>query len=163
MESGRPRTLRCHGLSLVEVLVAVGLCAGAVVAVLALFGPALRGVREAEDRGTALRLVDEVDAELRRAGFMRSAAATADGAVLELVARGDGSQVVLAADADNDPVAGAPRGIPAGARYFRIVVSRALRPASDAAVVVVAVEVSWPLAAPDLQRTRTVCHLAINR
>lgn len=163
METGEQTGARRRGLSLVEVLVAVALCAGAVLAVLALFGPVVRGVREAADRGTALRLVGEVEAELRRAGFLETAAATADGAVLELVARADGAQVVLATDADNDPAVGSPPGIPAEARYFRIVAGRAVQPASESAVVVLEVVVSWPLAAAEVQRAQTVCHLAINR
>ena len=159
-----------RGLSLVEVLVAVAICAGAVVAALALFGPAVRATREVADRRTAFRLVENVESELRRGGHAAATAATTGSGVLELVARADGSQVVLAADADNDPASGLPRGIPAAERYFRIEVARALRPASDAACLVLEVRVSWPLAllpdgavVPEAQRSEFRFHTAINR
>ena len=159
-----------RGLSLVEVLVAVAICAGAVVAALALFGPAVRATREVADRRTAFRLVENVESELRRGGHAAATAATTGSVVLELVARSDGSQVVLAADADNDPASSLPRGIPAAERYFRIEVARALRPASDAACLVLEVRVRWPLAlppdggiVPEAQRAEFRFHTALNR
>lgn len=98
MNRSRPQFRHSRrGLSLVEVLVAVAICAGAVIAVVALFGPTERGLRDAADRRTAVRLVERVETELRRAGFTAVVAAVADGAELELVVRADGSQPVLAA------------------------------------------------------------------
>ncbi|MFT3828437.1 MAG: hypothetical protein QM691_01900 [Opitutaceae bacterium] len=155
---------------MVEVLVAVAICAGAVLAVVALFGPTERGLREAADRRTAMRLVERVEAELRRASFAALVDTVVDGVALELVARADGSQVVLTADADNDPATGAPRGIAVADRYFRIVVGRALRPNSSAAYVVLEMRVSWPLhlppdgeITPDAQRSELRFHTALNR
>lgn len=148
---------KSRGLSLVEVLVAVAICAVAVVAAVALFGPAVAATRESSDRRTALRLAEVVDAELRRSGFAVVESATAGNAVLELAAAASGSQVVPVADAS---VAG---------RYFRVEVRRALRPASDAACLVLMVRVSWPLTLPDgttvpeAQRAEFRFHTAIDR
>jgi len=159
-----------RGLSLVEVLIAVAICAAAVVVALALFGPAVRATREVRDRRAAVRLAGMVDAELRRDGFVAVEADTTGGATLELVARADGSQIVLSADADNDPATGAPRGIPPAKRYFRIEVARALRPASEPACLVLQVRVGWPLAlppdgavVPEAQRSEYSFHTALNR
>ncbi len=159
-----------HGLSLVEVLVAVGICAVAVVAAVTLFGPAVRATREVGDRRAAIRVAERIDAELRRAGFAAVAAATDGSATLRLVARADGSRLVRQEEADNDPNAGTPPGIPAAERHFDIAVTRALRPASDAACVVLEVRVRWPLAlppdgalVPESQRSEYRFHTAINR
>jgi type II secretory pathway pseudopilin PulG len=164
------RTGPLRGLSLVEVLVAVGICAVAVVAVVALFGPAVRATREAGDRRAAVRLAERIDAELRLAGFSAVATATAGGGALRLVTRADGSRIVRLEDADNDPSSGAPPGIPAAERYFGVEVARALRPASDRACVVLEVQVRWPLAlppdgavVPEAQRSEYRFHTAINR
>ena len=161
--------VRC-GLSLVEVLVAVGICAVAVVAAVTLFGPAVRATREAGDRRAAVRLAERIDAELRHAGFAAVAAATGGGGILRLVARADGSRIVRLEDADNDASSGAPPGIPAAERYFGVEVARALRPASDAACVVLEVRVRWPLAlppdgavVPETQHSEYRFHTAINR
>lgn len=160
----------CGGLSLVEVLVAVGICAVAVVAAVTLFGPAVRATREAGDRRAAVRLAERIDAELRHAGFAAVAAATGGGGTLRLVARADGSRIVRLEDADNDPDTGAPPGIPAAERYFGVEVARALRPASGAGCVVLEVRVRWPLAlppdgalVPEAQRSEYRFHTAINR
>ncbi len=163
---------RCRrsGLSLVEVLVAVGICATTVVVAVALFGPVVRATRETADRRLAVRLARLVETELRRGGFAAVAEATAGGATLELVGRGDVAQVVLLADADRDPADGVPRGIPAAERYFRIEVARALRPDSTPACLVLQVRVSWPLALPpdgaivaESQRSEFLFHTALNR
>ena len=169
----RGSRFRCQarrGLSLVEVLVAVGICAVAVVAVVTLFGPAVRATREVGDRRAAARLVERIDAELRRAGFAAVAAATDGGATLRLVARADGSRIVRLEDADNDPSTGMPAGVPAVERYFDIAVTRALRPHSDTTCLVLEVRVRWPLAlppdgalVPESQRSEYRFHTAINR
>ena len=161
--------VRC-GLSLVEVLVAVGICAVAVVAAVTLFGPAVRATREAGDRRAAVRLAERIDAELRHAGFAAVAAATGGGGILRHVARADGSRIVRLEDVDNDPSSGAPPGVPAAERYFGVEVARALRPASEAACVVLEVRVRWPLAlppdgalVPEAQRSEYRFHTAIDR
>ena len=161
--------VRC-GLSLVEVLVAVGICAVAVVAAVTLFGPAVRATREVGDRRKAVRLAERIDAELRRAGFAAVAAATEGGGILRLVARVDGSRIVRLEDADNDSDTGTPPGIQAVERYFGVEVARALRPVSDRVCVVLEVRLRWPLAlppdgavVPEAQRSEYRFHTAINR
>ncbi len=168
-----PRQRPCagaRGLSLVEVLVAVALCAGAVLAVVALFGPTERALRDATDRRTAIRLVERVEAELQRVGFTTVAAVLAEGAELELVARSDGAQVVPAAEPAGDPATDAARGIPAAERYFHIKVSRAVRPSPSPAVIILEIRVGWPwraapdgTPAPDPQRAELCFHTALNR
>ena len=161
---------RRGAFSLVEVIVAVGVCAVAVVGVVALFGPAVRDTREVVDRRTAQRLAEQVNDELQRGGFAAVATATGGGGSLQLVARADGTQIVLEGDADNDPATGVPRGIPPSERYFGVEVIRALRPASGPAWLALEVRVSWPLALPPdgsivpvAQRSDYRFHTAINR
>ncbi len=154
---------RC-GLSLVEVLVAVGICATAVLAAVALFGPAVRATREVGDQRRAWRVVEVVERELRRGGFQAASAATADGEVLGLLVTADVSQVVLRADAANDPVAGTPPGIPAERRYFEVAVGQANAPASEEGCLVLEVVVTWPAAVTDPRmRSRLRTLVALNR
>ncbi len=162
----RPR----RGLSLIEVLVAIAICAGAVLAGLALFGPAVAATREVADRRTAQRLAERIDGELARASFGAVTSATAGSNSLVLVADSAGTRIVLAADADNDPVAGTPPGIPAAQRYFHITVARAPRPEATAAYVVLEVRVRWPhlqppdgAAVPEAQRMEFRFHTALVR
>jgi type II secretory pathway pseudopilin PulG len=171
MRQSHDQLTRClRGFSLVEVLVAVAICAGSVIAVVALFGPTQRGIREAADRRNAIRVVELIESELRRGGFAAIAAATTDDAQLELIARGDGSQAVLTTDADNDPATGSPRGIPPTERYFHIEIARAVRPASEMSCLVLELRVSWPLrlppdgaVVPEAQRSELHFHTALNR
>ena len=148
---------------------AVGICAVAVVGVVALFGPAVRDTREVADRRVVHRLAERVGEELRRGGFVAVSSATAGGATLQLVARADGVPLVRLADADNDPVSGVPQGIPIAERYYLIEVTRALRPVSEPACVVTEVRVSWPfalppdgIAVPVAQRSEFRFHVGIN-
>ena len=148
---------------------AVCLWAVAVLGVVALFAPAVRHTREVADRHVVHALAERVGEELRRCGFAAVEAATAGGARLQLVARADGSRLVLLPDADNDPATGNPPGVPTAERYFQIDVTRALRPASGPGWVVVEVRVSWPLAlppdgtpVPPAQRSEFLFHTAIN-
>jgi type II secretory pathway pseudopilin PulG len=161
---------RRRAYSLVEVMVAVGICAVAVVGVVALLGPAARDTREMLDRRTAQRLAEQVDEELQRCGFRTVATATSSGGSLQLVARADGSQAVQLSDAGNDPATGVPPGVVPAERYFLVEVTRALRPESGPAWLVLEVRVSWPLSLPPdgvtvpaAQRSDYRFHTAINR
>ena len=156
-------------LSLVEVLVAVCICAVTVVGVVALLGPAVRDTREVADRHVVHSLAERVGEELRRAGYAAVTAATASSAPLQLVASADGTRIVQLTDADNDQSTGNPPGIAAPERYFLVEVVRALRPVSGPACIVLEVRVSWPLAlppdgtpVPPAQRSEFLFHTAIN-
>lgn len=145
---------------MVEVLVAVGICAVTVVAVVGLYGPALVAVRETTDRQVASRLVQDVRAELRRAGFDSVAAATT-GEPLRLTARATAGRV--------SPLGG-DCAIPPAERHFLIEVSRAAKPESSAACLVLEVRVSWPFAdggdgreLPVEQRSQLTTQVGLNR
>ena len=125
--SGGRRAAR--GFSLAEVIVAVGIMAGALVALLGLLGPSLRAVRDIADRTVAARLADRVARELQQHGFRNVEMETAAGPLL-VVASAEGSRVVLAVQADNDPVAGVPPGLPVNERFFLVEVERAVQPAA---------------------------------
>ena len=159
-----PPTAARHGLSLVEVLIAVGLCAVAVLATVALFGPAVRATRDVGDQRRATRVVEAVERELHRGGFRAASEATAGGAVLELVAAADASRVVLRADVANDPIDGAPPGISVEQRYFDVEIRRAVAPPSEAGCLVLEVRISWPAsAAADSDRSEFRTLVALNR
>jgi type II secretory pathway pseudopilin PulG len=145
--SGGRRAAR--GFSLAEVIVAVGIMAGALVALLGLLGPSLRAVRDIADRTVAARLADRVARELQQHGFRNVEMETAAGPLL-VVASAEGSRVVLAVQADNDPVAGVPPGLPVNERFFLVEVERAVQPAAiggDGALVL-GIRVSWPYVPP---------------
>lgn len=134
-------------MSLVEVLIAVGICAAAVLATVALFGPAVRATRDIGDQRRAARVVETMERELQRGGFRAATAATAGGAVLELVASADASRVVLRVDEDNDPAIGTPPGIAPEQRYFVVEIRRAVAPSSEVGCLVLEVSVAWPSSA----------------
>ena len=154
-----------RGLSLVEVLVAVAICAGAVTLALALLGPLGRATRETAERRAALRLVERLDLELQR----RPTWVPAGGASGEFFATADAARLVPRPAADNDPVSGAPPGIPPAARYFRLELTAEpgfAKPGSR----VWRVRVTWPFqlppdgtATPEPQRAEWRAHLATNR
>ena len=148
---------------------AVGICAVAVVGVVALFGPAVRDTREVADRRVVHLLAGRVGDELRRSGYAAASDATAAGATAQWVARSDGASLVTLAEADNDPTSGLPPGIPVNERYFLSEVTRALRPVSSPGCLVLEVRVSWPFAlppdggiVPPAQRSEYRFHVAIN-
>ena len=147
--SSSQRCRWARGFSLAEVIVAVGITAGALVTCLGLLGPSLRTIRETGDRTVAVRLADRVVRELQQHGFRNVMTATATGP-LAVVASADGSRFVLAHLADNDPVSGAPPGLPVGERYFLVEAERATKPAPTAGegALVLVVRVAWPLYVP---------------
>lgn len=59
----------CAAFSLIEVVVALGIFAIAIVGVLGLLSPTTGLVSETIDSGTASRLADTVNAEVERAGY----------------------------------------------------------------------------------------------
>lgn len=168
------RARRPSGFSLVEVIIAVGLFAGAIVVVLALLPLLARQASEAAELRVAQQLPDAVRVELQRMvasqGFDAFAAAvppigTPLGAGLVLVGSRDGLRVRLASVVPGDEVE---------ASYYAVDVFRFAQPplAYDPAAFVLPlqVRVTWPYrvpgaSAPIVPRERRQCGftLAINR
>lgn len=134
------------GFSLIEVVVAVGLVAGSLVAVLALLASLARQADEAGDLLRATRLPAAVTVELRALAGQRglgavAAATTAAGTgdTLRLVAARDGTQV-------REWRADEP---PGREQYFLIELRRFEAPplayAPERPVLPLRAEVSWPV------------------
>lgn len=123
--------------SLIEVVVAVGIFAIGIVAVIGLLSPTIKSVTNVTDSTVANRLADNIQLELQRIGFSNivpdSTSATKVALPLTLVASRDGSRVLLAAagtvttglPADDDTTAtDKPPGILHRDRYYGITVDR---------------------------------------
>ncbi|BET67062.1 hypothetical protein ASA1KI_19800 [Opitutales bacterium ASA1] len=132
-----------------EVVVAVAVFAGAIVAVIGMLGPSLRATREVLDSAVAARLAAVVDGELEVLGF--DAVESLD--EIEAYATIDGSYIVAATEVSNpenpraspDPIVqGLRPGIAAERRYFRIVISKVDQPPATAAFEPRLVRVEWP-------------------
>jgi type II secretory pathway pseudopilin PulG len=150
-----------RGFSLVEVIVAIGMVAAVLVALLGWFAPAVRSAAATADAQVAAGLADEIQLELERLeatlGFDGLAAvvpATGAGAPLRLVATRDGRRVRCADAADpvadhalDDPAA---PGIAWRDRYFlaEVVQSPDLPFRPGAGFLAVSVRVSWPYRVP---------------
>lgn len=170
MKHGR----RQSGFSLVEVIVAVGLFAGAIVVVLALLPLLARQASEAAELRVAQQLPDAVSVELQRMvasqGFDAFVAAVPPiGAPF-----GEGLVLVGSRDGLRVRVANAVPGDEAAAQYYAVEVLRFAQPplAYDPAAFVLPlyVRVSWPYrvpgaGAPTVPRERRHCGftLAIHR
>jgi len=143
-----------RAFSLIEVVIAVAVFAGAIVAILGLLGPLMQNTREVLDSATAARLADSVDAELERLvrdpnfGFEWVEEQTSGEDFIELFGLQDGSYIVVADAAKNDPVTGKPRGILARDRYFRIVIRQLDAPASSDTFLALSIRAEWPYAVP---------------
>jgi type II secretory pathway pseudopilin PulG len=89
-----------HAFSLVEVVLAVGVFAASIVAILALLQPGQKRVEDQFEGATARSLVETIQAELERIGF--SAAADVSMAInpIVLVATADGSRICVLSDPD---------------------------------------------------------------
>jgi hypothetical protein len=132
-----------------EVVVAVAVFAGAIVAVIGMLGPSLRATREVLDSAVAARLAAVVDRELEILGF--DTVASLD--EIEAYATIDGSYIVAASEVSNpesprtspDPIVqGLRPGIDAERRYFRIFISKIDQPPATAAFEPRLVRVEWP-------------------
>ncbi|MGH8018911.1 MAG: type IV pilus modification PilV family protein [Opitutaceae bacterium] len=144
METNTLRYRRCSAFSLLEVVVAVSVFAGTIVAILGLLGPTLQTTRELLDATVAARLADGVALELKRVGY----GFVVGRAEIEIFAVADGSYVVEASNANNksDDI---PRGIPLDERYFRMIVSDLDAPPSDPNEFrSLGVRVEWPYRLP---------------
>lgn len=152
------RSRRARAFTLIEVVIAVGIFAGAIVIILALFGPLTRSIGEVADTSRAARLAEAINAELLRVcdaqvpttGTKLDALAdlVKNGAILRLVASNDGSHVVCETNADNDPVTGTPPGIALRDRYYLVEVRAQPAPlnytAGISAFLPLAATIKWP-------------------
>lgn len=142
--------------TLVEVVVALGLLAVTVVAMLALQGAITRSVAEVSMQNRAAQLADTITVELRRIrdlpvaegqpGRLDALAelipASDSNFPLQLVASRDGSRVIRVSDTD-DPAT----GVALRDRYFLIEVRRQPAPldyVSGAGYLAITLTVKWP-------------------
>ncbi len=149
------------GFSLVEVIVAIGLVAIVLVALLAAFGPAARSAAAADDTQVAARLAGNIQLELERLqaelgleGLAAAVPPAGSATPLLLVATRDG-QRVLRADgaapaADHALNELALPGIARRDRYFLAEVTQQLDLpyAAGAGFLAVSVRVQWPYRLP---------------
>jgi len=150
--------IRRASFTLVEVVVAIGVFAVTIVAVIGLMTPLSRSVAGVSDFDKAAQLGDAIQAELVRLRDLTASgnkldalynASFAGGKVLTLVAPPDTSRVVRESDADNDPATGSPPGVFPRDRYFLIEIraqSAPLNytPGSNQAFLAVTAIVKWP-------------------
>lgn len=152
-----------RGFSLVEVVVAVGIFALAIVGVIGLLAPSIKAVSEIADTNVAARLAQNIQMELENYGFAPVVTATDPNGSLkkiQLVATKDGLRVVRSngttpIPADNDPVTGTPPGIAAADRYYLVEVTQfpagntlAYTAANNPGFVALSVRVLWPYKLP---------------
>jgi prepilin-type N-terminal cleavage/methylation domain-containing protein len=148
--------LQARAFTLIEVIVASGLLAVAVVAVLGLQGALNRSLADVADRSRAAGLGDAIEVELRRLREMpvpqsqfgrldalaRLISASDGPDPLRLVASRDGTQVIRESDADVPGLGVEPR-----ARFFLVEVRQQPAPlnyAEGAGYLALTLTVSWP-------------------
>ena len=141
-----PASKKNYGFSLIEVVVAVGIFAIAIVGVIGLLAPTAKSIGDVTDTAAATRLADGVASELARLRdsvptsgsprlgldglYTKISTGNSDTSKYSLTAVADGSYVVRddkttgsSNPANNDPVnppANQPRGIAKNNRYFII-------------------------------------------
>lgn len=155
MSVARSSTAR-RGFSLIEVVIATGIFALAIVAVIGLMGPMTKRAEDVIDSEVAARLSASIQSELERIGFTTGVSLTEGAGALELVANDTGTLVRLvsgSAPADRPPNDAELPGIPNRDRYFRILLSRqtgtlAYDPATSGALALRA-DVEWPYWIPE--------------
>jgi type II secretory pathway pseudopilin PulG len=132
------RTAARRAFSLVEVVIAIGVFAAAIVAIIGLLGPTLRTTREVLDSTVAARLAEGVEGELKRVGFTNVSSAVSAG-VLVVYARSDGSRLVTHEDRKDSVL-----GIPANERYYVLFVDLLAAPSVSSAALPLEIRVEWP-------------------
>lgn len=151
-----PPSHRRSAFSLVEVVVAIGIFAAGIIAIVALLAPTARNVEDITDTTVATRLSDNITTELNRIGFvavrdfLAPSNATLD-RTIHLVATRDGRRVVrTGADVRSSPAPGSSQsvtlagqpaenalddatapGLAERDRYFLITVTRAATDPAD--------------------------------
>ena len=148
-----------RGFSLVEVVVAVGIFALAIVGVIGLLAPSIKAVSDIADTNVAARLAQNIQMELENYGFSSVVSATNSSQKIQLVATKDGLRVARSngttPPADNNPVTGTPPGIAAADRYYLVEVTQfpagntlAYTAANNPGFVALSVRVLWPYQLP---------------
>lgn len=164
----KPTHRSLQGFSLVEVVLAVGIFAFVIVAVMGLIGPTTRSIADIEHRDVAASLGTTILLELRRvsqgqdfdAFGTQIPAATANPNYISLVASADGSVVRLFnEDNPDDPTLDVNNaldepvpGIHNRDRFFLIRVSRLVMDGVDSdddlEFIPVVAQIFWPLQVP---------------
>ena len=162
---------KSQGFSLVEVVVAVGIFAIAIVGVIGLLAPTAKSISETADTAVASRLADSVAVELARIRDDPAQTPTAVGdtrldkvydliqtaaanpTVPFIVALADGSYAVQTSKATNSATTGQPRGIAVGDQYFAIFVSQQTgnllyKRSGGSGFLALTVVVKWPYKLP---------------
>jgi hypothetical protein len=137
-----------------EVVVAVAVFAGAIVAVIGMLGPSLRATREVLDSAVAARLAAGVDQELRAylsrqpSGMTQLLNATDGGRELVFVADQAGSRVVDEIFNGTLNSTSVPPQLDPSLHYFRIVLAQLESPLSSPHFAALQVRVEWPYRLP---------------
>lgn len=148
---------RSRAFSLVEVILAVGIFAASIVAVIGLMSPMTKRVEDVLDAEVASRLSNTIESELQRLGFAWAAttvpAAGAEAAPIRLFADASASRIRLSGAAADAPLRGVDEpGIAERDRYFLIEVRQLAAPFAyvDGVSGSVAVQsrVTWPYQVP---------------
>lgn len=136
------------GFSLMEVVIATGVFALAIVAVIGLVGVPSRATREVFDSTVAARLAEGVNQELARlaaaVGFPKLVEDTTPSKELFVYATADGSRLVESSLADLADV-----GVPSVERYFLLEIMQLSAPAPTDACLPLQIRVQWPYMLPD--------------
>lgn len=161
--------LRCHNnkrggssaFSLIEVVIAIGIFSGSILAIIAMLGAISQSTTEVLDAGVSARLADGVRAELQ-ALPISGGGANLDAIIpvspttdspLRLYANKDGSRILRgepegSSPADNHPETGDPPGIADPDRYYLVEVRRLgdslTYNSNDAGFMALSVKVYWP-------------------
>lgn len=143
------RRLRHHGFSLVEVVIAIGIVAGAVAVILRLLPTIARETADSADAQTAIRMAGSVESQLQ------SEAATGLGGLAGLIPVMQSDPDVgrhYVADRDGVDLRIDPAGNDGKGQYFLVVVRRyqsgALAYDGQGAFLAVNVVISWPYRLP---------------
>ncbi|MBC2604186.1 type IV pilus modification PilV family protein [Puniceicoccus vermicola] len=159
--SNRSNNSQQSGFSLVEVILAIGVFALTIVAVIGLLGPIAQQVRDLQDTKVANSLPAPIREELNRIGFEYFVDVKSDGTALKgvfptvLFGTMDGSRVIGYTALDGTVITrdgNSPPGIPEDERYFLIELTAAtgnLNYNDGDAHVAFQVDISWPYRLPD--------------
>jgi type II secretory pathway pseudopilin PulG len=117
------RLLGVRGFSLIEILLAIGIFAFTIVAIIAMLGSTSQATSEVLNTVNASQIADSVRTELENLGYDNLIASTNGADPLELFGTKDAARVVVKSNANRDPD-DEPPGINERDRFFRIEVER---------------------------------------